>query len=52
MLITDDGLVVKRLGKDDNGDWQVVSDHPAWKPVAWKADFQIIGQVRWMAQTL
>ena len=51
VLITGDGLVVKRLDKDDNG-WQLTSDHPAWKPVAWTDDTQIIGQVRWMAKTL
>ena len=30
-----DGLVVKRAGKDDSGDWLLESDHPAWEPEPW-----------------
>ena len=52
VLITADGLVVKRLGKDEAGDWQLLSDHPAWKPVLWPDGTEIIGQVRWTAKTL
>ena len=52
VLITDDGLVVKRLDKDEADDWQLVSDHPAWKPAPWLRGTEIIGQVRWMAKTL
>ena len=52
VLITDDGLVVKRLDKDEADDWQLVSDHPAWKPAPWLRGTEIIGQVRWMARTL
>ena len=52
VLITDDGLAVKRLDKDEADDWQLVSDHPAWKPAPWLRGTEIIGQVRWMARTL
>ena len=44
-----DGLVVKRVGKDEAGDWLLVSDHPAWEPEPW-SDAKVIGEVRWMAQ--
>ena len=29
VLRTDDGLIVKRLGKDQQGNWLLASDHPA-----------------------
>lgn len=49
---TADGVVVKRLGKDDAGGWQLLSDHPAWDPVPWPQDAKVIGEVKWMARTL
>ena len=30
-VTTSDGLVVKRAGKDDAGDWMLRSDHPGWE---------------------
>ena len=45
------GLIVKRAEKDENGQWLLVSDHPAWEPVPW-GDAQMIGEVKWMARTL
>ena len=50
VVINDLGLIVKRAGKDENGQWLLVSDHPAWKPVPW-GDAQMIGEVKWMART-
>ena len=52
VLLTADGLVVKRLSKAPNESWQLQSDHPAWPPVAWSAEVTIIGQVVWMARRL
>ena len=49
---TEDGLVVKRAGRDEFGRWLIVSDHPAWNTVPWPADAEVIGEVRWMARTL
>ncbi len=49
---TEDGLVVKRAGKDEDGDWLLVSDHPKWKPLPWPDTAEVIGQVKWMAKTL
>ena len=49
---TEDGLVVKRAGKSDDGHWQLVSDHPSWLDAPWPDDAVIIGEVRWMAREL
>ena len=46
-----DGLVVKRAGKDDSGNWLLVSDHPVWKPESW-GEAEVIGEVKWMAREL
>ncbi len=48
---TEDGLVVKRAGKDPGGRWQLVSDHPAWPPQLW-ARAMVIGEVKWVAREL
>ncbi len=49
---TEDGLVVKRAGKDEGGGWQLVSDHPEWKPQPWPDGAEVIGEVKWMAREL
>ena len=49
---TEDGLVVKRAGKDKKGNWQLLSDHPEWKPVSWPEDTVVIGEVKWSAVEL
>ena len=46
-----DGLVVKRAGKDDSGNWLLVSDHPAWESERW-GEAEVIGEVKWMAREL
>ncbi len=51
VMRTMDGLVVKRAGKDAEGNWQIESEHPAWPPVPWSHTTDIIGEVRWMART-
>ena len=51
---TDDGLVVKRAGKDRAGAWQLVSDNPnkkTWPTVPWPDDAPVIGEVKWAART-
>ena len=47
---TEDGLVVKRAGKGEGGGWQLVSDHPEWKPQPWPYGTEVIGEVKWMAR--
>ena len=51
VLRTEDGLVVKRAGKDAEGNWRIESEHPAWPPVPWSDTTEIIGEVRWAART-
>ena len=46
---TEDGLIVKRLGKDEKGNWQLLSDHEDWEPAPWPEDAVIIGEVKWSA---
>ena len=51
---TEDGLVVKRAGKDRADRWQLVSDSPnkqAWPTVPWSDDAPVIGEVKWVART-
>ena len=31
-------MIVKRAGKDEEGDWLLVSDHEDWEPVLWPED--------------
>ena len=52
VLRTEDGLVVKRAGKDAEGNWQIESEHPSYPPVPWENDTEIIGEVRWYGVTL
>ena len=49
---TEDGLVVKRAGKDTAAGWQLVSDHPRWPDAPWPSDATIIGEVKWMVREL
>ena len=49
VMRTEDGLVVKRLGRDQDGNWNILSDNQVWEPVAWSNDVEIIGEVRWAA---
>ena len=49
-----DGLSVKRAGKDGDGGWRLVSDHPGWPDERWpeNAECEVIGEVRWVATLL
>ena len=49
---TDDGLIVKRAGRDGVGKWQLLSQHPSWSPAPWPADAETIGQAIWTARSL
>ena len=51
---TDDGLVVKRAGRDVAGAWQLVSDNPnkhVWPSRPWPPGAEIVGEVKWAART-
>ena len=51
VMRTDEGLVVKRLGKDEKGRWLVISDNPDWPPAPLLYGTDIIGEVRWLGRT-
>ena len=48
---TDEGVVVKRL-LHVRGRWTLSSDNTAWRSRTWPPTAEVIGEVRWMAQTL
>ena len=52
LLRTDDGIVVKRLDRGEDGKWRLQSDHPSWPSALWSDTCEIIGEVRWMAREL
>ena len=49
-----DGLVVKRVGRDEAGRWWLLSDNPSpdYPPLPWPDGAEVLGEVRWMARTL
>ena len=51
VLRTEDGLVVKRVGRDEEGNWWIESEHPAWPRVPWSDTTEIVGEVRWLGRT-
>ena len=51
VIRTEEGLVVKRLGLDEKGRWELLSDNPDWKPALMLYGTDIIGEVRWTART-
>ena len=51
VMRTEDGLVVKRLGLDEEGRWEIRSDCPDWGVTAMSPGTEIIGEVRWAART-
>ena len=52
VITTPDGLVVKRMGKDEDGGWRLVSDSksPDWPDMPWPDDAVVAGEVKWMAR--
>ena len=51
VINTEDGLIVKRLGKEGRR-WLLVSDHEEWSDEPWPAGADPVGQVVWMARSL
>ncbi len=51
VMRVEEGLVVKRLGLDEKGRWEMLSDNPAWEPALLTYGSEIIGEVRWAAVT-
>ena len=46
-----EGLVVKRLGLDEEDRWELRSDNPDWRATPMSPEAEIIGEVRWSART-
>ena len=51
VMRTEEGLVVKRLGWDEKGRWELLSDSPDWRTTPMSLGTEIIGEVRWSAVT-
>ena len=51
VMRTEEGLVVKRLGLDEEGRWEIRSDSPDWRITPMSPGTEIIGEVRWAART-
>ena len=51
VLRTEEGVVVKRLGLDEEGRWEARSDNPDWEPKLLTYGSDIVGEVRWSAVT-
>ena len=51
VMRTEEGLVVKRLGLDEEGRWEIRSDSPDWRATPMSPGTEIIGEVRWSAVT-
>lgn len=49
---TGDGLIVKRAGRNADGKWRLLSEHPSWAPAPWPADAETIGEAVWTARSL
>ena len=51
VMRTEEGLVVKRLGLDEQDRWELLSDNPDWEPALLTYGTDIVGEVRWVART-
>ena len=47
----EDGLLVKRALRQRQG-WVMASDNPAHPPSPWRANAEVIGEVRWLARSI
>ena len=51
VMRTEEGLVVKRLGLDKEGRWELLSDSPDWRATPMSPEAEVVGEVRWSAVT-
>ena len=51
VMRTEDGLVVKRLGLDEEDRWELRSDNPDWRATPMSPEAEVVGEVRWAART-
>ena len=50
VMRTEEGLVVKRLGLDEEDRWELRSDNPDWRATPMSPEAEVVGEVRWMAR--
>ena len=51
VMRTEEGLVVKRLGLDEEDRWELRSDNPDWRVTPMSPEAEVVGEVRWSART-
>ena len=51
VMRTEEGLVVKRLGLDEEDRWELRSDNPDWRATPMSPEAEVVGEVRWSAVT-
>ena len=51
VMRTEDGLVVKRVGLDEEDRWELRSDNPDWRATPMSPEAEVVGEVRWVART-
>ena len=51
VMRTEEGLVVKRLGLDEEDRWELRSDNPDWRATPMSPEAEVVGEVRWTART-
>ena len=49
---TEDGVFVKRVMKDGDGGWQLISDNPEYEQLPFPKDGKVLGEARWAGRTL
>ena len=49
---TEDGVLVKRVMKDGDGGWQLISDNPDYETVPFPKDGKVLGEARWAGRTV
>ena len=51
VMRTEEGLVVKRVGLDEEDRWELRSDNPDWRATPMSPEAEVVGEVRWAART-
>ena len=49
---TSEGPVAKRASGSERDGWRLVSDNPESDSLIYRADFSVIGEVKWVGKTL
>ena len=52
VVLTSEGPVVKRASGSERGGWRLISDNPESDSLNYRADFSVIGKVKWVGKSL